>query len=95
MKNLFFTAVAVVAFSGVSLAGTKLKSIKKTKKIEKKELVKIVEKKNVVFPQLTCNEIWGFYFAIWVAHDGNRGHAASVAYGVWSDCLAGQGEKPL
>ena len=42
MKKIIFTALAAVAISGVSLAGTTVKATKKVKKVVKKEVVKSI-----------------------------------------------------
>ena len=70
MKKMFFTAIALVAFSATSMAGT----------VEVKEVVIPVEEE-VVIKRTLCDNFWiAAYELYYSTHPGSREDGSAINY---------------
>ncbi|MBY0486822.1 MAG: hypothetical protein K2P85_06520 [Flavobacteriaceae bacterium] len=75
MKKMFFTAIALVAFSSVSMAST-FEEKKETKKEDDKIILKA-----------TCSEIWG-RTRIWASNQGySLDESTCMAWAAFKACV--------
>lgn len=77
MKKMFFTAIALVAFSSVSMANT----------IADEEVVRENEIKKVILKQIPCDTAWIIAFHYAMQAHFSEGQAIQIAFAAYDRCL--------